>query len=173
MDLFERVSEDIKTAMKAKDKVALETLRNIKKVFLEAKTAPGANDTLTDDAALKIMQKLMKQGKDAAEIYIQQGRQDLADAELAQVKVIEVYLPKQMSAEELEAALKEQNVKEAFRAAHTLKGVCQNLGFSNLYAPAVTLTETLRAGQLEGTAEQFAEVEKQYRITMAAIQALD
>ena len=107
MDLFERVSEDIKTAMKAKDKVALETLRNIKKVFLEAKTAPGANDTLTDDAALKIMQKLMKQGKDAAEIYIQQGRQDLADAELAQVKVIEVYLPKQMSAEELEAALKE------------------------------------------------------------------
>ena len=173
MDLFERVSEDIKTAMKAKDKVALETLRNIKKVFLEAKTAPGANDTLTDDAALKIMQKLMKQGKDAAEIYIQQGRQDLADAELAQVKVIEVYLPKQMSAEELEAALKEQNVKEAFRAAHTMKGVCQNLGFSNLYAPAVTLTETLRAGQLEGTAEQFAEVEKQYRITMAAIQALD
>lgn len=54
-----------------------------------------------------------------------------------------------------------------------LKGVCQNLGFSNLYAPAVTLTETLRAGQLDGTAEQFAEVEKQYRITMAAIQALD
>ena len=107
MDLFERVSEDIKTAMKAKDKVALETLRNIKKVFLEAKTAPGANDTLTDDAALKIMQKLMKQGKDAAEIYIQQGRQDLADEELAQVKVIEIYLPKQMSAEELEAALKE------------------------------------------------------------------
>ena len=107
MDLFERVSEDIKTAMKAKDKVALETLRNIKNVFLEAKTAPGANDTLTDDAALKIMQKLMKQGKDAAEIYIQQGRQDLADEELAQVKVIEVYLPKQMSAEELEAALKE------------------------------------------------------------------
>ena len=95
------------SSMKAKDKVALETLRNIKKVFLEAKTAPGANDTLTDDAALKIMQKLMKQGKDAAEIYIQQGRQDLADEELAQVKVIEVYLPKQMSAEELEAALKE------------------------------------------------------------------
>ncbi len=107
MDLFEKVSEDIKNAMKAKDKVALETLRNIKKVFLEAKTAPGANDTLTDDAALKIMQKLTKQGKDAAEIYVQQGRQDLADAELAQVKVIEAYLPKQMSAEELEAALKE------------------------------------------------------------------
>ena len=103
MDLFEKVSEDIKTAMKAKDKVALETLRNIKKFFLEAKTAPGANDTLTDDAALKIIQKLVKQGKDSAEIYIGQGRQDLA----AQVAVMEKFLPKQMTAEELEAALKE------------------------------------------------------------------
>ena len=90
MDLFEKVSEDIKNAMKAKDKVALDTLRNVKKVFLEAKTAP----------------KLTKQGKDAAEIYVQQGRQDLADAELAQVKVMEAYLPKQMTPEELEAALK-------------------------------------------------------------------
>ena len=107
MSKIDEVRADMVKAMKAKDKVALETLRNIKKVFLEAKTAPGANDTLTDDAALKIMQKLMKQGKDAAEIYIQQGRQDLADEELAQVKVIEIYLPKQMSAEELEAALKE------------------------------------------------------------------
>ena len=106
MDLFERVSEDIKTAMKAKDKVALETLRNIKKVFLEAKTAPGANDTLADTDALKLIQKLAKQGKDAADIYIQQGRQDLADAELAQVKVMEAYLPKQMTPEELEAALR-------------------------------------------------------------------
>lgn len=107
MDLFEKVSEEIKNAMKARDKVALETLRNIKKVFLEAKTAPGANDILSEDAALKIIQKLVKQGKDAAEIYIQQGRQDLADEELAQVKVMETYLPKQMTAEELEAALKE------------------------------------------------------------------
>ncbi len=106
MDLFDRVSEDIKSAMKAKDKVALETLRNIKKVFLEAKTAPGANDTLADADALKIMQKLVKQGKDAADIYIQQGRQDLADEELAQVKIIEVYLPKQMTEEELLEALK-------------------------------------------------------------------
>ena len=106
MDIFNLISEDIKNAMKAKDKVKLETLRNIKKVFLEAKTAPGANDTLTDDAALKIMQKLVKQGKDSATLYTEQGRQDLADAELAQVAVIETYLPKQMSAEELEIALK-------------------------------------------------------------------
>ena len=103
MDLFDKVSEDIKNAMKAKDKVALETLRNIKKFFIEAKTAPGANDTLTDEAALKIIQKLVKQGKDSAEIYIGQGRQDLADGELAQVAVMEAYLPKQMTAEELEA----------------------------------------------------------------------
>ena len=106
MDLFERVSEDIKNAMKAKDKVALETLRNVKKVFLEAKTAPGANDTLADADALKLLQKLVKQGKDSAAIYVGQGRQDLADAELAQVAVLEKYLPKQMSAEELEAELK-------------------------------------------------------------------
>ena len=107
MDLFERVSEDIKNAMKAKDKVALETLRNVKKVFLEAKTAAGANEALADADALKIMQKLVKQGKDSAAIYVQQGRQDLADTELAQVAVIEKYLPKQMSAEELETELKQ------------------------------------------------------------------
>ena len=106
MDLFEQVSEDIKNAMKAKDKVALETLRNVKKFFLEAKTAPGANDTLTDADALKIMQKMVKQGIDSATIYVQQGRQDLADVELEQVKVIEKYLPQQMSAEELEKELK-------------------------------------------------------------------
>ena len=106
MEMIDRISNDIKDAMKAKDKVRLETLRNIKKVFLEAKTAPGANDTLTDEAATKIMQKLVKQGKDSAALYTEQGRADLAEAELAQVAVIETYLPKQMSAEELEAALK-------------------------------------------------------------------
>lgn len=92
--------------MKAKDKVALETLRNVKKVFLEAKTAPGANDTLSDADATKMIQKLVKQGKDSAEIYSQQGRADLAEAELAQVKVLEAYLPKQMTAEELETEIK-------------------------------------------------------------------
>ena len=107
MSLFDQISNDIKEAMKAKDKVRLETLRNVKKVFLEAKTAPGANDTLTDDAALKLIQKLVKQGKDSAEIYKGQGREDLAEGELAQVAVLEVYLPKQMSEAELEAALKE------------------------------------------------------------------
>ncbi|MBP3243976.1 MAG: GatB/YqeY domain-containing protein [Bacteroidaceae bacterium] len=107
MALFDQVSNDIKEAMKAKDKVRLETLRNIKKYFIEAKTAPGANDTLEDDAALKILQKLAKQGTESANLYKEKGREDLAEEELAQVRVIEGYLPKQMSPEELEAALKE------------------------------------------------------------------
>ena len=106
MDLFDQISEDIKAAMKARDKVRLETLRNIKKVFLEAKTAPGANDTLADADALKIISKLAKQGKETAATYTQAGRQDLADAELAQVEVLESYLPKQLSHEEVEAEVK-------------------------------------------------------------------
>ena len=106
MALFEQVSKDIVAAMKAKDKVALEALRNIKKYFIEAKTAPGAGDELSDDAAMKILAKLAKQGKDTAALYVEQGRQDLADEELAQVEVISRYLPKQRSAEELEEAVK-------------------------------------------------------------------
>ena len=106
MALFEKVSEDIKTAMKERDKVALDTLRNIKKVFLEAKTAPGANDTLEDADALKIIKKLAKQGKESAQTYIDAGRQDLADAELAQVSVIERYLPEQLSEAEIEKIVK-------------------------------------------------------------------
>lgn len=106
MALFDQINNDIKEAMKARDKVRLDTLRNIKKYFLEAKTAPGANDILTDEAALKIIQKLAKQGKDSAALYQGQNRNDLADEELAQVAVIEGYLPKQMGAEELEAAVK-------------------------------------------------------------------
>ena len=107
MALFEKVSSDIIAAMKAKDAVRRDTLRNVKKYFLEAKTAPGANDELTDDAALKILQKLAKQGRESAEIYKGQGRADLAEEEMAQVRVIEEYLPKQLSEEELEAKLKE------------------------------------------------------------------
>lgn len=105
MNLFDQISNDIKEAMKARDKVRLEALRNVKKYFLEAKTAPGAADELTDDVALKIIQKLVKQGKDSATLYTEQGRVDLAEAELAQVAAIEVYLPKQMTEEELTASL--------------------------------------------------------------------
>ena len=107
MTLFDQISEDIKAAMKARDKVRLETLRNIKKVFLEAKTAPGANDTLEDADALKILQKLAKQGHETAKTYIDNNRQDLADEELAQAKVIEEYLPKPLSEEEIEKEVKD------------------------------------------------------------------
>ena len=106
MSLFETISEDIKSAMKARDKVRLETLRNIKKVFLEAKTAPGANDTLEDAQALKILQKLAKQGKESAATFQQANRQDLADGELAQVNVLEEYLPKPLTNAEIEAQVK-------------------------------------------------------------------
>lgn len=104
MDLFDQISDDIKKAMLAKDKVALEALRGIKKEFLEAKTAKGG-ENFNDEAGIKIMQKMIKQRKDAAAIYVQQNRQDLADDEMAQVVVIEKYLPAQMSDEELEAAI--------------------------------------------------------------------
>lgn len=107
MELFDIISNDIKEAMKAKDKVTLDTLRNIKKVLLEAKTAPGANDTVSDETAIKLIQKLVKQGKESAELYSSQNRPELAAEELAQVAVMEKYLPKQMSEEEVTVVLKE------------------------------------------------------------------
>ena len=107
MTLFDQVSKDIVAAMKAKDKVRLQALRNIKKYFIEAKTAPGANDTLSDETAMKILAKLAKQGRDTAALYTEQNRPDLAEEENAQAAVVESYLPQPLSAEELEAALKE------------------------------------------------------------------
>ena len=106
MTLFDQISSDIIVAMKAKEKERLSALRNIKKVFIEAKTAPGANDTLTDDAALKLLQKLAKQGRDSATLYQSQNRADLAEAELVQVAVIEGYLPKALTPEEIEEAVR-------------------------------------------------------------------
>lgn len=106
MDIFEKVSKDIIAAMKAKDKMRLEALRNVKKFFIEAKTAPGANDTLDDATALKILSKLAKQGRDTAALYREQNRTDLAEEEEAQAAVIEEYLPKALSPEELEAEIK-------------------------------------------------------------------
>ena len=107
MNLFDKVSGDIKTAMLARDKVRLEALRGIKKEFLEAKTAKGGDGELSDDAALKILAKMVKQRKESASIYTEQNRKDLAGEELAQAAIIEEYLPKQLSEEELPAALKE------------------------------------------------------------------
>lgn len=106
MSLFDQVSNDIKSAMLAKDKVRLEALRGIKKEFLEAKTAKGADGELSDDTAMKILVKMVKQRKESAQIYTEQNRPDLAEPELAEAAVIETYLPKQMDEAELTEALK-------------------------------------------------------------------
>lgn len=105
--MFDKISSDIKAAMLAKDKVRLETLRGIKKEFIEAKTAPGANGELTDDQALKILAKMAKQRRETAEIYASQNRPELAAGELAEAAVIEEYLPKPLTDEELTAALRQ------------------------------------------------------------------
>ncbi|MDE6206849.1 MAG: GatB/YqeY domain-containing protein [Muribaculaceae bacterium] len=105
MDLYTSIESAIKEAMLAKDKVRLQALRGIKKEFIEAKTAPGANGELSDDEALKILVKMVKQRRESARIYTEQNRPDLADGELAEVAVIEAYLPKALSTDELRVEL--------------------------------------------------------------------
>jgi uncharacterized protein YqeY len=102
MGLQNQVMEKMKMAMKAKDKVALESLRAIKSALLLAQTELGSSDGLSEEDEVKLVQKLVKQRKDSAAIFIEQGRQDLADPELAQVAVIAQFLPEQASEEEIE-----------------------------------------------------------------------
>lgn len=104
--MFDKISEDIKKAMLARDKVRLEALRGVKKEFLEAKTAKGAGGELSDETAIRIMTKMVKQRKESAAIYRENNRPELADNELAEAAVIEEYLPRQLSEEELEAELR-------------------------------------------------------------------
>lgn len=103
MSLFETVSKGIMEAMKAKDKIRVETLRGIKKEFLEANTSLGAGQILSDEAGILIIQKMAKQRNDSATIYKEQGREDLAEKELAELIVLHDYLPKQLTQEELDA----------------------------------------------------------------------
>jgi len=107
MALFDTINADIKSAMLAREKVRLETLRGIKKEFLEAKTAKGGDGTLSDETAIKILTKMAKQRRETAVIYSEQNRPELAENELAEAAVIEEYLPKQLSDDELRAALSE------------------------------------------------------------------
>ena len=100
-NLFDQISEDIQKAMLAHDHVRTETLRGIKKEFLEAKTAKGAEGELTDSHAIEILQKMKKQRLDAAQIYHDNGRPELAEEEEAEAKILEEYLPKQMDEDEL------------------------------------------------------------------------
>ena len=105
MSMELQIQQDIKAAMLAKEKVRLESLRAIKAAILLAKTADGS-ESIADEAVVKIIQKLVKQRKETAEIYKQQNREELAAQELAEAAAMEVYLPKQLSEEELEAELK-------------------------------------------------------------------
>jgi uncharacterized protein YqeY len=107
MSLEQQISQGIMDAMKAKDSVRRDTLRNVKKFIIEAKTASANIEELADSDVVKIIAKLAKQGADSAEIYKQQGRDDLYDYEMAQVNVLNEYLPKQMDEEQLTAAVKE------------------------------------------------------------------
>ena len=105
MELIETITDEIKKAMLAKDKVRLEALRGIKKELLEAKTAKGAAHELSEETAVAILQKMVKQRKDSAEIYAAQNRPDLAAAEIEQMNVIQEYLPAQLTPAELERAV--------------------------------------------------------------------
>jgi len=105
--LADKINSDLTEAMKAREKERLEALRNIKKVVIEARSAKGAGSELTDDEVLKIIAKLAKQGSESAAIYQQQGRADLYDQEIFQVKVFESYLPAKLSDADLTAAIRE------------------------------------------------------------------
>lgn len=102
MSLQKQVMDKMKEAMKAKDTVALQALRAVKSAFLLAKTETGAQEDLSEDQEMKIIQKQVKQRKDSATVFIQQGRQDLADPELAEIKVLEQFLPEALSEEKIE-----------------------------------------------------------------------
>jgi uncharacterized protein YqeY len=105
MNLEENVMAQMKDAMKAKDEAALRGLRAIKAEIIKAKTEPGAGGLISADAELKMLQKMVKQRKDALEIYKQQNRADLAKKEQEEITLIEKFLPKQMNEEELKDAL--------------------------------------------------------------------
>ncbi len=106
MSLSDQINNDIKAAMKAREKGKLEALRSIKKEMIEARAAKGANAELSDEESLRIIQKLAKQGKDSAAIYKEQGRDDLYQHEMEQVKVFEAFLPEKLSDEELASAVR-------------------------------------------------------------------
>ena len=111
MSLKSKIMPAMKVSMKAKDKVTLETLRAIKAELMSAETAIGSTGEITEDEEIKLLMKMLKQRKDAASIYIEQGRADLAEDEIAQTKILDQFLPQQLSAEELESAVAKIIVK--------------------------------------------------------------
>jgi len=128
MALFDQINDDIKAAMKAREKDKLQALRNIKKVLIEAKTSKGADSELSDDDVLKVISKLSKQGKDSATIYKEQGRNDLYQQEMIQVAVFENYLPAKISDDELTAIVK-SIIEET--GASTMKDMGKVMGIAS------------------------------------------
>ena len=106
MSLQKQVMDKMKEAMKAKDTIALQALRAVKSAFLLAKTETGAQEELTAEQEIKIIQKQVKQRKDSAAVFLKQGRQDLADPELLEIEVLSQFLPEELSEEKIEEAVK-------------------------------------------------------------------
>lgn len=106
MSLMEKITADLKSAMKNKEKEKLESIRAIKSALLLAKSESGAGDELSEDAEIKLLQRLVKQRRESAAEYIKQDRADLADKETSEAEVISAYLPEQLSVEEIEAEVK-------------------------------------------------------------------
>lgn len=111
MSLEKSIMDQMKAAMKSKDSVALQALRSVKSAILLAKTENGAANELTEDQEMKILQKQVKQRKDSAAVFVEQGRQDLADPELAEAAIIEQFLPEALSEEEIEKVVVETIAK--------------------------------------------------------------
>jgi len=120
MSLQVQINEEIKNAMRAKDTVALESLRAVKSAILLALTEGGAKEELAQEDEIKLLQRLVKQRKDSAAIYVQQGRQDLAEPELKQAEIIEKFLPKQLSEAEVEAIISKLIAENGFSGMATM-----------------------------------------------------
>lgn len=146
MSLLNTIDQDIKSAMLAKDNKRLRGLRAIKAALLLAKTEKGAAEEMTEDAEIKVLQRLIKQRKESAEIYQQQNRQDLYDIEMEEMEVIEYFLPKQMDREELTAFI-QQLISEVGAAGMKDMGKVMGLANQRLAGKAdgKTISEVVKA----------------------------
>ncbi|MFA6862412.1 MAG: GatB/YqeY domain-containing protein [Dysgonamonadaceae bacterium] len=130
MNLFETIDQEIKTAMMAKDKIRLETLRSVKTAFMESTKAKDAEHTLSKEQVTAILQRMAKQRKDSAEIFTEQNRPELAEKELSEIEVLKEYLPEQFSQEELDRAIGEIIVQTG---SSSLKDMGKVMGAANKY----------------------------------------
>ncbi|HUI32239.1 MAG: GatB/YqeY domain-containing protein [Dysgonamonadaceae bacterium] len=130
MNLFETIDQEIKTAMMAKDKIRLETLRSVKTAFMESTKAKDAEHTLSKEQVTAILQRMAKQRKDSAEIFTEQNRPELAEKELSEIEVLKEYLPEQFSQEELDRAIGEIIVQTG---SSSLKDMGKVMSAANKY----------------------------------------